>query len=593
MRRAGPKAGRSIDPKEHRRTMQIHLALAVLVGLPVSLAAQQYPWVRSPVNGHEYALTSASNWHDAETAAQAVGAHLATIRSPQEQQWIEAHFGTNENLWIGLNDEATEGSFVWASGEDSTWRNWCPNEPNGRPDEDFVHLAAFPGQCFGGWNDVVGSRSYRGLIERVPVVFDWRWRSPVAAPDARFSPGSAYDPLRGVAVVAGGLFSLAGTLEWDGRTWTATAGAPFALTQLGMAFDGRSVIAVADGKTWRWDGAVWSDLGAVGTPAVAGIRLAYDSARDRVVGFGGVSLVFASDDTWEWDGASWTLMSPAHRPPGRLNHALTYDEVAGEVLLFGGQQNLPATFLQDTWSWNGVDWVQRTSSTAPPARGNHSLTAIDGTGLTVLCGGYDGATVFGDLWIWDGETWAEPVAPTGTAQSRFMHTAFCFPGIGGQEVVLYGGSSISTALTDLQVLDSVRPFASYRLRGAGCAGSTAPAFGFDGLPSFGAPFTLRAENLPTYQATVLMFGFGEDFGGQPLPLDLAPLGMPGCALYCSADVALAYVSSPAGRVDATFTVPQDPGLLGLYFNNQFFVRDPGANALGVTATGGGEGAFGR
>ena len=91
----------------------------------------------------------------------------------------------------------------------------------------------------------------------------------------------------------------------------------------------------------------------------------------------------------------------------------------------------------------------------------------------------------------------------------------------------------------------------------------------------------------------MLFGFSNDFVGQPLPFDLLPLGMPGSELWSAADVALPYVSGPSGRVDSVWTIPQDPGLLGLYFNNQLVVRDPGANGLGVVATGGGEGVFGR
>ena len=34
------------------------------------------------------------------------------------------------NCWIGLNKLEIEGTWVWADGSNSTYRNWAPNEPN-------------------------------------------------------------------------------------------------------------------------------------------------------------------------------------------------------------------------------------------------------------------------------------------------------------------------------------------------------------------------------------------------------------------------------------------------------------------------------
>ena len=61
--------------------------------------------------------------------------------------------------------------------------------------------------------------------------------------------------------------------------------------------------------------------------------MAYDSARSRVVMFGGY---FALAETWEWDSVTWTLRSPATSPPGRHAAAFAYDARRGRTVLFGG-----------------------------------------------------------------------------------------------------------------------------------------------------------------------------------------------------------------------------------------------------------------
>lgn len=73
--------------------------------------------------------------------------------------------------------------------------------------------------------------------------------------------------------------------------------------------------------------------------------MAYDSARGRVVLFGGQG----SSDTWEWDGNDWTLRSPNNSPPARSRHAMAYDSARQHVVLFGPDTWLytaqPATTL--------------------------------------------------------------------------------------------------------------------------------------------------------------------------------------------------------------------------------------------------------
>src|SRR5262249_38661726 len=89
--------------------------------------------------------------------------------------------------------------------------------------------------------------------------------------------------------------------------------------------------------------------------------MAYDSARARVVVFGGQN----SDQqrvgsTFVWDGVVWTRPSNSG-PPARTGHAMAYDSIRGRVVLSGGEG---LNDLGDPWDWDGFSWSQR-SSTGP------------------------------------------------------------------------------------------------------------------------------------------------------------------------------------------------------------------------------------
>src|SRR5262249_2609173 len=93
----------------------------------------------------------------------------------------------------------------------------------------------------------------------------------------------------------------------------------------------------------------------------AGVGLAFDAARGRVVLFGGYAisgetLVYYSD-TWEWDGATWAPRATATGPSARSGHAMTYDATRQQVVLHGGSTS--SGLAGDTWTFAGGAWSQR------------------------------------------------------------------------------------------------------------------------------------------------------------------------------------------------------------------------------------------
>jgi hypothetical protein len=122
-------------------------------------------------NGHYYTrTTSADNWAAAETEAAALGGHLVTINDQAEQDFLKQTFFSGPDrytiYWIGLNDMAQEGTFVWSSGEPVTYTNWGPGEPNNAGgDENAVTINWYSSVNDGAWNDFNEGQNVYGIIE--------------------------------------------------------------------------------------------------------------------------------------------------------------------------------------------------------------------------------------------------------------------------------------------------------------------------------------------------------------------------------------------------------------------------------------------
>ncbi len=164
--------------------------------------------------------------------------------------------------------------------------------------------------------------------------------------------------------------------------------------------------------------------------------LAYDSARRRTVMFGGYFGI-AQQETWEWDGTDWVNRTPATTPPLNGGSKMAYDAARGRTVLLtatGGQQ-------MATWEWDGTDWTEIKHAARIPWLDGPGLAYDTARQRTILFGGrtWAGGTYSyaNNTWEWNGRDWQQLTLTTQPSPRAFSGLAYDSV---RQRVVLHGGS---------------------------------------------------------------------------------------------------------------------------------------------------------
>lgn len=149
-------------------------------------------------------------------------------------------------------------------------------------------------------------------------------------------------------------------------------------------------------------------------------RMVYNPITTHTVLFGGVTATDAStkqayefSDTWDWNGTLWTQLFPLHVPQARYGHIMVYDSARDRIVMFGGRTNNSKLDLGDTWVFKNGDWTQLNPPSSPPARLLAGAAYDPIRDRVVLFGGAtitaDGKTTtpYHDTWEFDGTTWTQ------------------------------------------------------------------------------------------------------------------------------------------------------------------------------------------
>ena len=328
------------------------------------------------------------------------------------------------------------------------WTNQIlTRSPAARSGQSMVYDAARQKVVlFGGYTDVTNSN----------LGDTWEWDGtnwtemlPTNSPSPREGATMAYDALHQQVILYGGVFvqsdastvPLGETWVWDGVNWTRKSPANSPALGLGagtMAYDGARqqvvMLQFSDSGmsfTWVWDGTNWTQK----TPTTIvpgnlyGSSMAFDAARQQIVLFGEYEADLLPNNnvigTWVWDGTNWTEMALTVNPGPREDFTLVYDPRQQKTVLFGGDYFNPTTsefeFLSDTWAWDGANWTQEATVSAPPGRAAYSMAYDAALNTLVLSGGWSATetsvTDYNGTWVL-----AQPQVTTGL---RFVPVVPC------------------------------------------------------------------------------------------------------------------------------------------------------------------------
>jgi Kelch motif len=214
-----------------------------------------------------------------------------------------------------------------------------------------------------------------------------------------------------------------------------------------LLFSGAGTGGTSEDDTWIWNGLAWHEARpATNPPPRTDAAIAYDPLIGRIVMFGGWNPVSGEqsmyDDTWTWDGTNWTKLLPSTSPPARAEAVMAYDVVSNTLVVFGGEGDV-TPYSNQTWTFDGHAWELahfRLGATQPAARDATVMAADDANQTIVLFGGEESGGNNNDTWIWNGFEWVQ-VHPRNTPPARGVETESGMmtydPELGVD--VLYGG----------------------------------------------------------------------------------------------------------------------------------------------------------
>ncbi len=251
-----------------------------------------------------------------------------------------------------------------------------------------------------------------------------------------------------------------------------TSGSPEPRTFASLAYDeegqriilfgGNSVLFGSEknpakmfGDTWEFKDGKWKKLEINPAPEPrAEAAIAYDALEKRIVLFGGYKLVNGKivklNDTWELKGNRWKKLNESYISP-RNGAALAFDEKLKKTVLFGGStpDKEYGEETGETWLLNGGAW-QRLQTKQPANIFNSNMVFDRKSKQTFRFGGWNGTERINETWVFKNRTWNKVSFQTNPPARN--HSSMVYDSV-NKRIVLFGGHNGEKIFGDLWIFE--------------------------------------------------------------------------------------------------------------------------------------------
>ncbi len=322
------------------------------------------------------------------------------------------------------------GSLTTLGDLDDTWewdgQTWIQQSPQTVPlKKRYASMAFLPknGRCV-----MYGGPFYVNGITWEWDGIDWHGHTPALPDPLGGKPYAAHDITTapdGQSVVFAGQESYTSgpvkTFRWEGRRWLPVTtlnnlGGDWSPLKLTTDIARREMVMYGFERGARtrtmsmqfqdWSKAYESPMPTLGLMSgSAWASAVHDPVREEFVM---LDMRVHSVDTWVMRGDEFERLSPSRQPPVRNGYGIVWHERLQRVFLYGGGSRVPGYVglcQNDTWLWDGVNWIEHISATPPP-RGGINDYANPYTG-SVRSIAYDSRRdrvvnfIAGETWEWE------------------------------------------------------------------------------------------------------------------------------------------------------------------------------------------------
>lgn len=200
--------------------------------------------------------------------------------------------------------------------------------------------------------------------------------------------------------------------------------------------------------------AQWDLITPAASPVGRGAQgMCFDPTTGGVLMFGGDTFGFpsgASNQTWSYDGSTWTQRTPAVSPPASVGVHLVYDSNRGVFVTYGSLNTslFGGASADRTWEYDGTNWTQVFPVHTPGGLGLYGMTFDSLRNKVVLYGGMPDNFFpidVADTWEYDGTDWT--LVTTSNSPGPLERPAMCFHA-GAGKTVLFGGLDVQIGGVD-------------------------------------------------------------------------------------------------------------------------------------------------